>query len=134
MFCAAPTVLIGIANCPEELRLGARRGLRVLTAGAPPAAATIPRVEGELGWEITQLYGLTETAPFITVCEPRPEHAALSPEDLATVKARQGVELLTSGELKVVDERGVEVPHDGQTLGEIVVRGNVVMQGYYHDP
>ena len=134
MFCAAPTVLIGIANAPEDLRRGASRGLRVLTAGAPPAAATIGRVEGELGWEITQLYGLTETAPFITVCEPRPEHARLPPDELATVKARQGVELLTSGELKVVDERGAEVPRDGQTLGEIVVRGNVVMQGYYHDP
>jgi fatty-acyl-CoA synthase len=134
MFCAAPTVLIGIANAPTELRRGARRGLRVLTAGAPPAAATIARVEGELGWEITQVYGLTETAPFITVCEPRPEHARLSPEELATFKARQGVELLTSGELKVVDEQGAEVPHDGQTMGEIVVRGNVVMQGYFEDP
>ena len=95
MFCAAPTVLISIAGAPEELRQGARRGLRIVTAGAPPAAATIARVEGELGWEITQAYGLTETAPFLTLCEPRPEHAEISPEDLATVKARQGVELST---------------------------------------
>ena len=50
------------------------------------------------------------------------------------MKARQGVELITSGELLVVDEAGHEVPHDGQTIGEIVVRGNVVMQGYYNDP
>ena len=50
---------------------GAPRGVRVLTAGAPPAAATIERIEGELGWTITQVYGLTETAPFITICEPR---------------------------------------------------------------
>jgi fatty-acyl-CoA synthase len=134
MLCAAPTVLIGLANAPEELRRQARPGVRVITAGAPPAAATIERVEGELGWEITQVYGLTETAPFITVCEPRPEHAALSPAERATVKARQGVELVTSGELLVVDEDGREVPHDGATLGEIVVRGNVVMAGYYNDP
>jgi fatty-acyl-CoA synthase len=134
MFCAAPTVLIGIANAPAELRQGVRRGVRVLTAGAPPAAATIATVEGELGWEVTQVYGLTETAPFITVCEPRPEHDALSPDELATVKARQGVELITSGELRVVDETGQEVPHDGQTQGEITVRGNVVMRGYYNDP
>jgi fatty-acyl-CoA synthase len=134
MLCAAPTVLIGVANAPAELRQGVRRGLRVLTAGAPPAAATIARIEGEFGWEIIHVYGLTETAPFITVCEARPEHAALSPEDRAVVKARQGVELITSGELTVVAEDGSDVPADGQTLGEIVVRGNVVMQGYYNDP
>ena len=134
MLCAAPTVLIGVANAPEDLRRGARRGVRVLTAGAPPAAATIARVEGELGWTITHVYGLTETAPLITVCEVRPEHAALSCEDRATIKARQGVELLTSGELLVVDADGCEVPHDGNTPGEIVVRGNVVMKGYFDDP
>ena len=59
---------------------------------------------------------------------------ALTPEERATVKARQGVELITSGELRVVDDDGHEVPHDGATLGEIVVRGNVVMEGYYNDP
>ena len=68
------------------------------------------------------------------MCEPRPEHAALDPEARATVKARQGVELVTSGELRVVDESDRPVPADGQTLGEIVVRGNVVMEGYYRDP
>ena len=134
MFCAAPTVLIGIANAPAELRQGVRRGLRVLTAGAPPAATTIATIEGDLGWEVTQVYGLTETAPFITVCEPRPEHEALSLADRATVKAYQGVELITSGELRGVGDDGNEVPHDGQTLGEITVRGNVVMKGYYNDP
>jgi acyl-CoA synthetase (AMP-forming)/AMP-acid ligase II len=133
VFCAAPTVLISIANGPEELRHRACRGVRLLTAGAPPAAATIERIEGELGWTVTQVYGLTETAPFITVCEPRPEHDRLSCEERAPIKARQGVELVTSGELRVVDEAGHEVPHDGKTLGEIVVRGNVVMQGYYQD-
>ena len=79
MLCAAPTVLIGLASCPADQRGEIPPGLRVLTAGAPPAAATIQRVEGEFGWELTHVYGLTETAPFITVCEPRPEHAALSP-------------------------------------------------------
>jgi fatty-acyl-CoA synthase len=134
MLCAAPTVLIGIAGAPEGVRRGARRGVRVVTAGAPPAAATIERVEGELGWSILQVYGLTETSPFITVCEERPEHGALDAAGRAGVKARQGVELLTSGEVRVVDEEGREVPHDGRTLGEIVARGNVVMEGYYRDP
>jgi fatty-acyl-CoA synthase len=134
MLCAAPTVLIGIANAPAELRHGAPRGLRVLTAGAPPAAQTIERIEGDLGWEITQVYGLTETSPFITICEPRPEHASLPLEEKAKIKARQGVELITSGELRVVDEDGNEVPWDGETVGEIVVQGNVVMKGYFEDP
>src|SRR2546425_2276656 len=133
LFCAAPTVLIGIANAPEELRRLAPRGVRVLTAGAPPAAATIERVEGDLGWEITQVYGLTEVSPFISICEPRPEHAGLDAHARGQIKARQGVELLTSGDLRVVDEAGHEVPRDGRTLGEIIVRGNAVMAGYYCD-
>ncbi|MGN6173826.1 MAG: long-chain-fatty-acid--CoA ligase [Streptosporangiaceae bacterium] len=132
--CAAPTVLISLANAPEQVRGEVPAGVRVVTAGAPPAAATIERLEGEFGWEVTQVYGLTETAPFITICAPLPEHEALTPADRAVVKARTGVELITSGELQVVDGKGEEVPADGQALGEIVVRGNVVMDGYYHDP
>jgi fatty-acyl-CoA synthase len=148
MLCAAPTVLISIASGvavgvgPADLRLresdeirgSSRRRVRVLTAGAPPAAATIARIEGELGWDLTHVYGLTETAPFISVCEVRPEHQDLSPADRAIIKARQGVELITSGELRVVDENDQEVPNDGVTAGEIIVRGNVVMKGYFEDP
>ncbi len=132
--CAAPTVLIMIANAREELRRGVRRGLRLLTAGAPPAAATIERIEDEFGWEVTQIYGLTETSPFITICEPLVRHGKLSRRELSDIKARTGVEMATSGELRVVDDDGNEVPHDGETVGEIVVRGNVVMEGYYRDP
>jgi fatty-acyl-CoA synthase len=134
MLCAAPTVLISIANGPLELTRDARPGVRILTAGAPPAAATIERIEDELGWVITQAYGLTETSPFITICEPRPEHEGLDRAARSTIKACQGVELLTSGELRIVDDEGHEVPHDGETQGEIVVRGNAVMEGYYEDP
>jgi fatty-acyl-CoA synthase len=132
--CAAPTVLIALANAPDDVRRDAPRGISVVTAGAPPAAATIQRMERELGWNVTHVYGLTETAPFITVCEPRPEHGSLPLEERCVIKARQGVELVTSGELRVLDETGSEVPHDGKTLGEICVRGNVVMDGYYNDP
>ena len=134
MLCAAPTILIGLANADEVVRKTAPRGLRVITAGAPPAASTIERLEGELGWTVTQVYGLTETTPFITVCERRAEHEQLSISERAVIKARQGVELITSGETTVVDEAGAKVPHDGATDGEIVVRGNVVMAGYYNDP
>jgi len=134
MLCAAPTVLISLANAPAAQRTHVPSGVRVITAGAPPAAATIDAIENGLGWTVTHVYGLTETAPFITICEPRPEHAALSPEERCVIKARQGVELITSGELRVITEDGRDVPRDGFTLGEIVVRGNVVMKGYYADP
>jgi fatty-acyl-CoA synthase len=133
MLCAAPTVLIALANAPEDVRRLAPRGIRVTTAGAPPAASTIERLEEELGWTITHVYGLTETAPFITVCEPRPEHAALSLSERSAIKARQGVELITSGELRVVDAEGNDVPHDGLSQGEVIARGNVIMAGYYND-
>ena len=133
MLCAAPTVLISIINAPKEVRDQIPSGVRLFTAGAPPAAATIEVLENQFGWHLTHVYGLTETAPLISICESRPEHSKLSAEDLAVVKARQGVELVGSGELRVVDDSGNEVPHDGETLGEITVRGNVVMKGYYND-
>ena len=134
MLCAAPTVLIALAHADAALREQVPRGVRVITAGAPPAATTIRAIEEGLGWTVTQVYGLTETAPLITVCEERPEHAHLAVAESARIKARQGVELITSGELKVVGPEGDDVPRDGETLGEIVARGNVIMEGYYNDP
>jgi len=131
--CAAPTVLISLANAQSEDRGAVAPGVHVVTAGAAPAAATIERLGGEVGRQVTQGYGLTQASPVNTVCEPRPEHDKLTPEDRAVIKARQGVELLTSGELTVHDLDGAEVPWDGQTLGEIVVRGNAVMKGYFND-
>lgn len=132
--CAAPTVLIMMASAPAELKAAAPRGVGVMTAGAPPAAVTIQRIEEELGWNVIQIYGLTETAPAISICEPRPEHASCDRDSRARIKARQGVELITSGELRVVDDTGCDVPADGKTPGEIIARGNVVMAGYYNDP
>jgi fatty-acyl-CoA synthase len=72
--CAAPTVLIALANAPAEARGEVPAGVRVVTAGAPPAAATIERLEGEFGWEVTHVYGLTETAPFIAFVRDRLAH------------------------------------------------------------
>ena len=132
--CAAPTVLVSLANASQDVRGDVPRGVHVVTAGAAPAAATIERMEGEFGWEVTQVYGLTETSPFLTICEPRPEHRDMSMSDRAVIKARTGVEMIPAGELRVVDEKLNDVRPDGQTLGEIVFRGNVIMKGYYNDP
>ena len=134
VLCAAPTVLIAIASGPSEQREHLPRGIRLLTGGAPPAAATIERIEGGMGWQVTQIYGLTETSPFISICAPLPEHRMLGANERAIMKARQGVEFLTSGELRVVDEAMRDVPRDGKTVGEVVARGNVVMKGYFNDP
>jgi fatty-acyl-CoA synthase len=84
ILCAAPTVLISLANAPQDLRHVAPKGIRVVTAGAPPAASTIQRLEEEFGWTVTHFYGLTETAPFITVCEHRPEHEGRSVSERAS--------------------------------------------------
>ena len=132
--CAAPTVLIMLSNASGADGGQIPTGVHVVTAGASPAAETIERLEDDLGWTITHVYGLTETTPFITVCEQRPEHKDLSVRERGTHKARQGVELITSGELCVMDTEGHEVPWDGKTVGQISVRGNVVMAGYYNDP
>ena len=116
--CAAPTVLIGIANAPEAVRERfAGKAVRLLTAGAPPAAVTIELIERGLGWNVTHIYGLTETSPFILICEELPEHRKLPLAERAIVKARQGVELVSSGEIRVLTPSGQDVPSDGQTLG-----------------
>lgn len=134
LLCAAPTVLVALANSPEALRTGVPRGVRVLTAGAPPSAATIQRVENDLGWPLTHVYGLTEVSPIVTVSEQHPEHAGLQGQALATLKAQQGVECLAAGQVRVVDEEGEPVPRDGISMGEVIVRGHAVMKGYFNDP
>ena len=133
--CAAPTVLIMLANAPAEVKALAPKGVGVMTAGAPPAAVTIQRIEDELGWSIIQIYGLTETAPAISICEPRPEHQSLS-----TGRARddQGAAGRRADHLRRAARRRrsgpAKCPRTGRPPGEIIARGNVVMQGYYNDP
>jgi fatty-acyl-CoA synthase len=126
----APTVLVMLAWHPDAARLA--RSVRVATGGAPPTPAILKRM-AELGMDVTHLYGLTETFGPAVICEWRGEWSGLSMEQQAQIKARQGVGNVISQELRVVDPRGNDVPQDGMTLGEIALRGNNVMLGYYQD-
>src|SRR5436309_11986489 len=129
--CAAPTVLVNIANA-KEAAPGALAGLRIGTAGAPPPAAVIERMEG-LGARVMHAYGLTETGPFLTICEWKPEFDALPAGERAKIKARQGISQLLA-DTRVLDENLQEIPHDGKAVGEICARGHVFMTGYYNQP
>ncbi|OAT85456.1 long-chain-fatty-acid--CoA ligase [Desulfotomaculum copahuensis] len=132
--CAAPTVLVSMANYPKARECKMKTKLKVITAGAPPAPTVIKNMEA-IGAEVTQVYGLTEVYGPHTICEWRPEWNALPVDERAAIKARQGVAYITSEFVKVVDVSNMEeVPYDGQTLGEIVMRGNNVMLGYYKQP
>ncbi|HEV8635375.1 MAG TPA: acyl--CoA ligase family protein [Chloroflexota bacterium] len=129
-FCAAPTVLVTLAAHRPEYRFPRR--LRILTAGAPPPPAVIERVEG-MGAEIVHVYGLTEVYGPHTVCEWKRAWNELPGEERARMKARQGVGYVHAPELRIVDEQMRDVPADGATMGEVVMRGNNVMKGYYRD-
>jgi fatty-acyl-CoA synthase len=131
--CAAPTVLVGLVNHPSVKPFS--HPLHVTTAGAPPAPHTIAAIE-RLGAAITHVYGLTETYGPFSVCAWKPEWDGAAPGERARLKARQGVPFITAGpdDLRIVDEDMRDVPPDGMTQGEIVMRGNNVMKGYYDDP
>jgi len=132
-FNAAPTVLIMLindANAPTD-RL--RQTLRIATGGAPPTPTLLAQWEG-IGAVITHLYGLTETYGPHTYCDWHPEWDAESPERRARLRARQGVASLVACELRVVDEDMNDVPADAETMGEVVMRGNNVMAGYFDQP
>ena len=130
-FCGAPTVLITLA---AESAPGFRfaRPLTIVTAGAPPPPAIIQRMEA-MAATIVHVYGLTETYGPHTVCEWKAEWGNLPLEERARVKARQGVGYIHAPELRIVDEDMRDVPADGATMGEVVMRGNNVMKGYYRN-
>jgi fatty-acyl-CoA synthase len=132
--CGAPTVLLMLTEyCrKQDIRFGKR--LKIVTAGAPPSPAVIRAVE-EMEAEVNHVYGLTETYGPHTVCAWQKEWETLPLAERATLRARQGVGYVIAGtSLRVVDADMNDVPADGNTLGEVVMRGNNVMAGYFHDP
>ncbi len=129
-FCGAPTVLIALANDAAARRQA--QPVLAATGGAPPSPTTIAQMRG-FGVEILHLYGLTETYGPSLACDWWPEWSALPAPDQARIKARQGVPHVGVGDVRVVDPEMRDVPADGQTMGEVVVRGNTVMAGYFED-
>ena len=129
-FCAAPTLLTMTVWDPGASRL--TRPVRVATGGAPPTPALLERFAA-LGIDITHLYGLTETYGPSVICEWRSEWSRLPIAEQARLKARQGVANAIGQRIRVVDNAGNDVPRNAQTMGEIAIRGNNVMLGYYRD-
>ena len=131
--CAAPTVLTMLYSSPEAADADLS-GLTIMTAGAPPAPQVIRTVEG-MGAFILHAYGLTETYGPTTICAIQPGWSDLPTDEQAQLKSRQGVPFIVSEPgLRVVDPNMEDVARDGQTLGEVVMRGNIVMSGYFDDP
>jgi fatty-acyl-CoA synthase len=130
-FNGAPTVLVMVAGDPAAHVL--ERPVRVTTAAAPPSPSIIGRMEA-LGFAVNHVYGLTETYGPITICEWHREWDELEPDQRARLRARQGVGLITSDPVRVVDDEMRDVPADAGTMGEVVMRGNNVMKGYFDDP
>jgi len=131
--CAAPTVLIALSTYAAAKNFKLSRHLEIMTAGAPPAPQVIENMES-VGANITQTYGLTEVFGPHSMCKWQDKWNDLPPGERAQIKARQGVPYVNALHMDVVDTNTMApVPRDGLTIGEIVMRGNNVMLGYYKD-
>ena len=128
---AAPTVVTSILNAAEAGQL--TRPVLITTAGAPPSPTTLLHME-RMGFRIVHVYGLTETYGPYTYCQFQPEWAGLPAEERAVMQSRQGVCMIHAEGVRVVDDTMADVPADAATMGEVVMRGNNVMAGYYLDP
>ncbi|MEK7244973.1 MAG: acyl-CoA synthetase, partial [Pseudomonadota bacterium] len=128
--CGAPIVLTMLIHAPDKVKTEFPRRVKIATGGAAPPSAVIAAMEN-MGFDVTHLYGLTETYGPATLCAWHDEWSALDPEGRAAKAARQGVAYPTLGDLMVADPAsGSPLPADGQTMGEIMVRGHTVMKGY----
>lgn len=131
-FGGAPIVLNMLANAPKDQQTSVNHTVQVMTAGAPPPAAVLASM-AELGFNVTHVYGLTETYGHILLSAAQDDWAQKSIPEQADLKARQGVRFAMTDAVDVIDENGSSLPADGESMGEIVIRGNTVMKGYLKD-
>lgn len=131
-FGGAPIVLNMLANAPKEDQSHLDHKVEVMTAGAPPPASVLASM-AQLGFNVTHVYGLTETYGHILLSTPQSDWADKTIEEQANLKARQGVRFTMTQAVSIIDDDGEAVPADGETMGEIVIRGNTVMKGYLKD-
>ncbi|ARI77399.1 long-chain-fatty-acid--CoA ligase [Halobacillus mangrovi] len=129
----APTVLNMVIEAFENKKPRIEQNVRVVIAGSAPPPAFVRKVEEDLNWKFIQVYGMTEISPLITTSELRSMDLDRTPEERYRLKAKAGYEMIGS-KVKVVDELGEEVAHDGKTIGEIITRTNGMMEGYYKNP
>jgi fatty-acyl-CoA synthase len=133
-YCGAPIVHSTLINAPEELKKGIRHKVHGMVAAAAPPAAMIEGME-RMGFDLTHVYGLTEVYGPATVCAKHEEWKSLDIAERTRLNARQGVRSLMEEGLTVMDPQNMRpVPADGETMGEIMFRGNITMKGYLKNP
>ncbi|WP_025899748.1 acyl-CoA synthetase [Sneathiella glossodoripedis] len=132
--CGAPIVLSMLINATDESKAKANKGIKVMVAAAPPPATVLAEMD-QMGFDVTHVYGLTECYGPSVFCDWDSDWDEKSVEDRAALKARQGVRYHALGALDVLDpETMTPVPRDGNTMGEVMMRGNMVMKGYLKNP